>query len=399
MADQAHDDHDDHGHGHLQLTYQPSLPLPNGKVCMWLFLSTEIMFFAALIGMYIVIRFGSPPGSWPTPHDVHLVEPIGAFNTFVLICSSVTVVLALEAAKVNKSRQAWMWIVATFALGSVFLGVKAYEYNSKFSHGIYPAKPRSLIHEKPDLYYASAVRATLKARQTELQSARGEDGSLPEEEQKEFELCEKLLTGVVSWAEKGAATAESREKKQQFLTALADAIYPLHGSHQRLAALLEDEQSRLPQELADLKSEHGQLITEQASLQNSSDNAQLTRLAEVDSRLETLNAEIAARSARIGAFDVLNSSVEHHGLNEHLHHAGIHLTLPMTIPSGNMWASTYFMLTGFHALHVAVGLIFFIIALTMVLDSTRVVYIENIGLYWHFVDLVWIFLFPLLYLF
>ena len=71
----------------------------------------------------------------------------------------------------------------------------------------------------------------------------------------------------------------------------------------------------------------------------------------------------------------------------------------MVIPSGNMFASTYFLLTGFHAIHVAVGLLVFGLALTMRLDAGRVVFIENIGLYWHFVDLVWIFLFPLLYLF
>ena len=76
--------HDDHAHGHVKLEYHPGLPLPNGKLCMWLFLSTEIMFFAGLIGTYIVLRFGAPDNTWPAPHDVHLAEYIGAFNTFVL---------------------------------------------------------------------------------------------------------------------------------------------------------------------------------------------------------------------------------------------------------------------------------------------------------------------------
>src|SRR4030095_2954592 len=98
MAEHAHNDH---GHGHLQLEYQPSLPLNNGKLFLWLFLSTEIMFFAGLIGTYIVLRFGAPPGTWPAPHDVHLVEIIGALNTFVLLMSSVTIVLALEASRNN----------------------------------------------------------------------------------------------------------------------------------------------------------------------------------------------------------------------------------------------------------------------------------------------------------
>ena len=64
-----------------------------------------------------------------------------------------------------------------------------------------------------------------------------------------------------------------------------------------------------------------------------------------------------------------------------------------------MWASTYFLLTGFHAIHVAVGLIVFVILLGLPLNIARAGIIENTGLYWHFVDLVWIFLFPLLYLF
>ena len=68
----------DHSHAAIKLVYQPALPISRGKTCLWLFLSTEIMFFAGLIGTYIVLRFGAI--AWPQPHDVHLSEPIGAFN-------------------------------------------------------------------------------------------------------------------------------------------------------------------------------------------------------------------------------------------------------------------------------------------------------------------------------
>src|SRR6516225_2387518 len=101
--------HDDHGHGHVGLEYQPGLPMGNSKLIVWLFLSTEIMFFAGLIGTYIVLRFGAPV--WPKTHEVHLSEPIGAFNTFVLICSSVTVVLSLEAARKNDAGMAKLWLL------------------------------------------------------------------------------------------------------------------------------------------------------------------------------------------------------------------------------------------------------------------------------------------------
>ena len=85
--------------------------------------------------------------------------------------------------------------------------------------------------------------------------------------------------------------------------------------------------------------------------------------------------------------------------SEGLNHEYSWLKLPFVIAGGNMWASTYFLLTGFHALHVVVGLIVFIILLTLPLNASRAGILENTGLYWHFVDLVWIFLFPLLYLF
>ena len=106
--------HESHGHHGPVLQYQPGLPLSRGKLIMWLFLSTEIMFFAALLGSYVVLRFGA--AVWPKPHHVHLSEPIGAFNTFVLICSSVTVVLALEAARANKRSLAKAWMLITLIL-------------------------------------------------------------------------------------------------------------------------------------------------------------------------------------------------------------------------------------------------------------------------------------------
>src|ERR1700722_5063872 len=125
----------DDPHAHM------GLPLPHGKLAIWLFLVTEIMFFTALIGVYLILRNGTPtasPYSWPTPHQVHLVEWIGAFNTFVLILSSLTVVLAHYAATKRNFRQATLYIGATLALGGVFLAVKAVEYKAKFDHDILP---------------------------------------------------------------------------------------------------------------------------------------------------------------------------------------------------------------------------------------------------------------------
>ncbi len=73
---------------------------------------------------------------------------------------------------------------------------------------------------------------------------------------------------------------------------------------------------------------------------------------------------------------------------------------PTVIVYGNLFASVYFLMTGFHALHVIVGMILFALALLQgsKLNQTWTDWVENSGLYWHFVDLVWIFLFPLIYI-
>jgi cytochrome c oxidase subunit III len=320
----GHDDghHDGHGHHGPVLQYQPGLPLTRGKLIMWLFLSTEIMFFAALLGSYVVLRFGAPV--WPKPHHVHLSEPIGAFNTFVLICSSVTIVLALEAARANKAGLAKLWMLLTLLLGTLFLGVKGYEYQAKFSHGIFPQAPRSRIYEKPDLYYGSAVRARL-----------GEPAIIDKLKELDDTPADKLTAEQVS--------ARARlQQIRKMVTSPEQQAFDL--------AVVADQVMPLPTEGPG--GSHG-------------------------------SGESGGHGGHVS------------GLNDIFPW----LKLPAVIPGGNMWASTYFLLTGFHAIHVLVGLIVFTILLGYKLGPKDAGKIENAGLYWHFVDLVWIFLFPLLYLF
>ncbi|MDG2467999.1 MAG: cytochrome c oxidase subunit 3 [Pirellulaceae bacterium] len=398
---------------HFQLEYQPGLPIPNGKLCVWLFLSTEIMFFSALIGSYIVLRFGAPSGSWPTPHDVHLVEWIGAINTFVLICSSFTIVLSIEAAKQNKSGTAKKWLFLTFLLGAVFLGVKAYEYNSKFSYGIYPRAPRSRMYDKPDLQYLSALQLYCKQTAKKMQ----EENKAPEK----LVILKEVQTHLVDWT---ARKIGQTDRTAQQSLALKLLTYQINGNHRyeedaKLFLKFETEEieSKLIEINQNLLPAKSQLQEHNVELQ--AIDANLAALAKIDMKTEIQNEENSDLNQRKAEIGELKISMENriadlekeklaiqgrldffakHDLGTPLEEK-FHLDLPFVLPSGNMWANTYFLLTGFHALHVLIGLIAFLIILTLQLGTARAGLIENIGLYWHFVDLVWIFLFPLLYLF
>ncbi len=107
------------------------------KVGMWVFLCSEVMFFSGLIGSYIVLRFGASQ-SWPAPGEV-LNVPVTAVNTFVLICSSVTMVKAFAAAEKGDQRGIKLYLLGTFLLGALFLGVQGYEYTELVGHGFTPA--------------------------------------------------------------------------------------------------------------------------------------------------------------------------------------------------------------------------------------------------------------------
>jgi cytochrome c oxidase subunit 3 len=291
------------------------IPLPNGKLAMWLFLVTEIMFFTAMIGVYMIIRNGQPTGSmpWPSPHDVHLSEFIGAGNTFVLILSSFFVVLAHYHLHYGRTNKAIFYLVGTLALGCLFLAVKAVEYKAKIDHEILPGR-----------------------------------------------IFEKLDTDTIGYKFKRHVQAQLEHIVEHKAT---------HGEK-------KDEALKACEDLlADIKAEK---VTPQ----------------EINLRIR--GSHHTPKTDLPKGYDVEKNPVT--GILELDHDA--HLSY--SIPWGNMWASCYFAMTGFHALHVLGGLVAFAGLLIMAamgkFGPRNAGAVENIGLYWHFVDIVWIFLFPLLYL-
>jgi heme/copper-type cytochrome/quinol oxidase subunit 3 len=120
----------------------------DAKVGMWVFLASEVMFFTGLIGSYIILRFGAS-GAWAPPGEVLAIN-ITALNTFILICSSVSMVKAFAAAEEDDLGGVRLWLAVTLLLGIVFLGIQAYEYRELIHHGFMPTCGEELAAAVPN---------------------------------------------------------------------------------------------------------------------------------------------------------------------------------------------------------------------------------------------------------
>lgn len=322
-----------HGHASPHVpALKMGIPIPNGKLGMWLFLGTEIMFFTAFIGTYIVLRLGSR--GWPAdPEVTHIRIWAGGTNTFVLITSSVFVVLAHEAMLMRNYKRVLNWVYATMALAFVFLAIKSYEYYGKYAHDILPG------------HVAESPQQALDKLVLELDAAAGIQP---------LQLEENDLAN--------ARTIKMGQKDQEKAVAAMDDR--LADIRKRITALDPEVDGKRPMD----------------AYRTLKDNAKYGRVSveEAGEQLQILkdNPDVGARFGSVHE--------------------------PHVILWGNTFASVYFIMTGFHALHVVIGMIMFGVIIWLgvanKLGPQHEVLVENSGLYWHFVDLVWIFLFPLIYI-
>jgi cytochrome c oxidase subunit 3 len=381
---------------HAVVEEQPlhmGVPMPNGKFAIWFFLITEVMFFTALIGTYIILRQGTPTRDqpWPTPEDVHLIEWVGAVNTFVLICSSLTVVLAHWAISRGDVRRAVQLIVVTLALGALFLVIKAFEYNAKYEHQILPGKVEFDQTTGPEgLSFRRRVHQQLEA------------------------LVQEPLQAIVKDPASAGATTAAGTEWNNTLKKIEDI--------QKDAKLKPEEQTK------QIDDRIKEAVSKQSTLAPVAESWRILDGMRTDTPQEPLGDRVVAERVEalgkqkpelvngatvacarlLGEMEIANGKgLTPKEVNAKVHellrgHEDLTGKVAHVIPYGNLWASCYFAMTGFHALHVFGGLVVFVIILLMALFGRlgvqHVTMIELTGLYWHFVDIVWIFLFPLLYL-
>ena len=115
--------------------------LSNNKLLMWVFLGSECLLFGGLISTYLIYRSRFAAG--PAPGDIFDI-PFTSVSSFVLLMSSLTMVLALSALQRGDIRNNRLWLLTTALLGSVFIGGQVYEFTTFLREGLgYTTSPFS----------------------------------------------------------------------------------------------------------------------------------------------------------------------------------------------------------------------------------------------------------------
>ncbi len=433
---------------------RPDTGLANPKLGIWLFLASEVMLFGGLFAGYIFMRLSAEPWMWP--HG-WLNVPVGTFNTFILIASSVTIILSWESLKMHNRQWFMIWLAATWICGLAFLGVKlGYEWPDKFGHfGAY-IKTESLHKYEAFLGNEDPVDAQgkpvlgadgqpEKGRRTRtspdglpLPERRFISGHLHHSEdpsQSAMELATvpyiapEKLDGMISaiWSVRakivelegkaavpvpavdaklsGPAKAAAEHDRLTVKHELSIAreteksmvkLLPKYGfSEADTASLLDDKKSKEEQKkareafLEKVNFIHiHEVDSENANPYDpDNDRAHFWPRSKVDA------GTLKAPNIHDGSL-VLNKAdlLEHHGA---------------FVPKLNTYLACYFMITGLHGLHVLGGCIVFFYFWLPIRGGNKLYYtnhaqlcnrIEVAGLFWHLVDLIWIFVFPLFYL-
>jgi heme/copper-type cytochrome/quinol oxidase subunit 3 len=129
--DPVHGDpvHDAHGHD----PHATATGVGNTKLAIWLFLSSDALFFGAFISAYLLYRGRSQDP--PFPEDVYNI-PFTSVTSFILLMSSLTMVLALAAIQRGDYRRLRIWLLATALFGSTFIGGQVFEFTEFYREGL-----------------------------------------------------------------------------------------------------------------------------------------------------------------------------------------------------------------------------------------------------------------------
>ena len=331
---------------------QSPFSITYGKMMMWYFLVSDALTFGGLLTAYGVIRHGSSE-PWPVGEQVFEALPgltgsyplmYVALMTFILIISSVTMVLAVEAGHRNDKKGVVKWLGYTIIGGFFFLGSQAWEW-SHFIHG-----------SGGGFQLESPITVTAEMKNGEKVQMNLATGSWVHMESEFGHAYEHAMEGHGEEAHAGHGDAHG------------DAHGAAgHGEHAE--AHHADASTMVPE----------RLILNKYVLVREGDK-DLHKLVVSGEDAKKLWANMSPNSVVFGA----NLSKNEYAVQQ-------------------QYADFFFFVTGFHGFHVFSGVVINIIVWLMALRGVferrgHYEMIEKIGLYWHFVDLVWVFVFTFFYL-
>ena len=389
---------------------RPDTGLYNAKLGIWLFLASEVMLFGALFSSYVLLRVGAEPGTW----SMGLMDlNVGAGNTMVLIASSMFVVLAWAELKQGNLAGYKKWKWATIACAVLFLCVKwGYEWPSKFKHYDVWLNNATVLHEKFDKGYhevashGGGVEEHIEGIYTKRffkESSEGLGGS-KDEFKKAWDAGTLALSGHINAYEEAQIDVRITGWKADAGVSEADADKALAKQGAEDPAGLRLNGGLLLLEKTDYDTaKRAEYALGQAGFTVALSVAGYERVEAHPWmwRTKRVTEDIGGKP-RVRSIDF--------GL-DHSHHQEITLDvgdikrLSAYEPKHSTFFGIYYTITGLHAAHVFAGILIMLynmlpIGLAM-WHKDREQFtnrIETFGLFWHFVDLVWIFLFPILYI-
>lgn len=360
--------HDDHDHGEFIAHHFDSAEqqFDSGKLGIWLFLVTEVLFFSGLFVAYTLYR-NHHPEIFDQAH-VFLNKYLGALNTVVLLFSSLTMALGVRAAQLGKNKNCAVYVLITMVCAAVFLGVKAVEYSHKWDMGIW-------VRSAFDLTYVHAQAKTAIGQSLHVSDYLVYISAIPT----------LLLVGFLV----GSVIAKVTDKNvlAKFMLGMTITV----GGYFLGVAV----------GLIFMSIAEGEKDTSHASNQPLMLYAMTQDTPEGESHADQTHDKTAGEAN--------HENGESHS-DDHAHDDGHaagaandHGPDPKDLSRDiGIFFSIYYCMTGLHAIHIIGG----IIALAWLfwrslLGQWRSDYfgpVDYVGLYWHLVDLIWIYLFPLLYL-
>ena len=390
---------------------RPDTGLYNAKLGIWLFLASEVMLFGALFSSYVLLRVGAEPGTW----SMGLMDLfVGAGNTMVLIASSMFVVLAWAELKQGNLAGYKKWKWATIACAVLFLCVKwGYEWPSKFKHYDVWLNNATVLHEKFDEGYHEVAshgdaahggdvkKQVEKIYESRFFKERSESSHAAFDDA--WRNGTLALSGHINAYEEAQIDVRITDWKADAGVSEADADKALAKQGAEDAAGLRLNGGLLREKTDYDTAKRAEYALGQAGFTVALSVAGYERVEAHPWmwRTKRVNEDIGGKP-RVSSIVF--------GL-DHSHHHEITLDvgdikrLSAYEPKHSTFFGIYYTITGLHAAHVFGGILIMLYNMLPIglglwhRDREQFINrIETFGLFWHFVDLVWIFLFPILYL-